>query len=367
MGDRIMKRKKAAALCLCAGLAVGMPFSSLAEEAATETVTTTETVTEAAETEAAKEGAEASDKELGAPTDFVMDPNTGEYSFTATDDRVGYYFVRFYALDENGNEDGEYITSSKRINGGKTGEITGTLDLSGAAWGTYHVNLTSFAPAGTDYESPAPETLAIQYGVDQTLERPEMMAMTSGNQAELIVDWWSLSDYAFTQYMPNMKFTFYSDAECTQEVLSDTVDLEPLMDTLRKNPPGMIYIWGWSTVEGPRFYTAVNEEAEEDSMFAASEMTFAFKNDIYAYTLDPGIYYVTAQALSKDEYTKDSQVSTPIEITLTEDEPSEAFETAKTELWKDPQLMDMPGTNPGQQPDRVDTAAAQGISGLLLE
>ena len=227
---------------MCSGLAAGMSFAGYAEDA---TEATTETAVEA-ETEAVSE-AVPEDNQLMAPTDFVMDPNTGEYSFTATDERVGYYFVRFYALDENGNEDGEYITSSSRINGGVTGEITGTLDLSGAAWGTYHVNLTSFAPAGTDYESPDPVTLTMQYGVGQTLERPEMLIMTSGNQAELVIDWWTLCDYAFTQYMPNMEFTFYSDAECTQEVMSEVVDLAPLMDTLRKNPPGMIYIWGWST------------------------------------------------------------------------------------------------------------------------
>ena len=65
----------------------------------------------------------------------------------------------------------------------------------------------------------------LQYGVGQTLERPEMLVMTSGNQAELVVDWWTLCDYAFTQYMPSMEFTFYSDSACTQEVLTDVVDL----------------------------------------------------------------------------------------------------------------------------------------------
>ena len=182
--------------------------------------------------------------------------------------------------------------------------------------------------------------------------------MTSGNQLELVVDWWTLCDYAFTQYMPEMKFTFYADAECTQEVQSETVDLQPLMDTLRKNPPGMIYIWGWSTSEGPHFYTITSD---------SNESTFAFKNDIYTYNLEPGTYYVTAQALSKDDYTKDSQVSTALEITLTDGECTEEYTAVTTELWTDPTLMDMPGANPGQQEDRVDTAAAQGISGLLLE
>ena len=76
---------------------------------------------------------------------------------------------------------------------------------------------------------------------------------------------------------------------------------------------------------------------------------------------------MTAQALSKDDYTKDSQVSTALEITLTDGECTEEYTAVTTELWTDPTLMDMPGANPGQQEDRVDTAAAQGISGLLLE
>ena len=361
-----MNRKKMLALLMCAGLTAGMSLTVYAEES---TEAASEAITEDAAETAAQTEADGEDlqDQLSAPTDFVMDPNTGEYSFTATDDRTGYYFVRFYALDEKGNEEGEYITSSKRIKGGTTGTITGTLDLSEAAWGSYHVNLTAFPPAGTDIKNPDPVKLTVQYGVGQTLERPEMLVMTSGNQAELVVDWWTLCDYAFTQYMPSMEFTFYSDAECTQEVLTDVVDLEPLMDTLRKNPPGVIYIWGWSTSEGPHFYTAVNPEADGDSAFGASEKTFAFKNDIYTYELEAGTYYVTAQALTKDEFTLDSKVSTPVEITLTDEEPAEEFEYVTTELWQDPQLMDMPGANPGQQPDRIDTSAEQGISGKLID
>lgn len=294
---------------------------------------------------------------LSAPSDFTIDPNTGEWSFNAMDDRVGYYFIRYYLL-EDGAETGQYVASSKRINGGKTGEYSGKIDLSDVAWGAYHINLTSFAPAGTDYESPEPVTITAQYGVDLNLERPEMLVMSSGNQAELVVDWWTLCDYNFLQYMPEMKFTFYSDAECTQEVMSDVVDLNELVKTRSMNPPGLEYIWGWSTSEGPHFYTVSSD---------SNESTFAFKNDIYTYTMDPGTYYVTAQALSKDEYTNDSQVSTPVEITLTDGEVTEEYVAATTELWTDPQLMDMPGANPGQQEDRIDTTASQGISALIIE
>jgi hypothetical protein len=332
-----MKKNRILAFCICAGLSAAMPLTAFCEESATE--------------------AAADENQLLAPENFTIDPNTGEWSFTAADDRVGYYFIRFYAL-EDGVETGQYVASSKRINGGKTGEYSGTIDLSDVAWGTYHINLTSFAPAGTSYESPEPVTVTVQYGAGLTLERPEMLVMTSGNQAELVVDWWTLCDYNFLQYMPEMKFTFYSDAECTQEVLSDTVDLNELTKTRSMNPPGLEYIWGWSTSEGPHFYTVATD---------SNQSTFAFKNDIYTYTLDAGTYYVTAQALSKDEYTEDSQVSSVVEITLTDGEVTEEFESAFTELWADPQLMDMPGSNPGQQPDRIDTAEAQGISALIIE
>lgn len=353
-----MKNRKALALLLAAGVAASMPAAAYAEEAAQNVEDASAEESEAGDSTDTGAESAASENQLGAPTDFVMDPSTGEYSFNATDERVSYYFVRFYALDENGNETGEYVTSSKRIKGGKTGEYTGTLDLSGAAWGAYHVNLTSFAAAGTGYESPAPVTLTMQYGVDEKLERPEMLVMSSGNQVELVVDWWTLCDYAYTQFMPNMEFKIYSDAECTQEVMSETVDLAPLLDTVRKNPPGLIYIWGWSTTEGPHFYTVSSEN---------NEKSFAFKNDIYTYTLDPGTYYVTAQALSKNEYTLDSDVSTVVEFTLTDGECTEEYTAATTELWTDPQLMDMPGANPGQQPDRIDTAAAQGVSGIQID
>ncbi len=140
-----MKRKKLWALVLCAGLSAAVPSAAYAGEVATEAAEqAAEAETPETEVaEAAEQAAEASEDQLGAPTDFQIDPNTGEYSFNATDERVGYYFVRFYALDENGNVTGEYITSSKRINGGKTGEYSGTLDLSGAAW-VEHVGGTAF-------------------------------------------------------------------------------------------------------------------------------------------------------------------------------------------------------------------------------
>ena len=237
-----MKKKTLAALFMCAGLAAGMCMNVSAEESADAAVEETTEETEAAD-----------DLQITAPTDFKYDTNTGEYSFTAVDDRAAYYFVRVYKV-EDGIEAGEYVASSKRINGNKTGEITGTVDLSEISWGTYHVNLTTFVPAGTEYVKPDAQTITVQYGVDGILERPEMMILTSGNQAEIIVDWYTLSDYAIYEYLPYMEFKFYSDEACSQEVFSDTVDLSTLPEAAEYLPPASAYAWGANRSGGEHIY-----------------------------------------------------------------------------------------------------------------
>ena len=67
--------------------------------------------------------------DLAAPTDFTADPETGEFSFTANDENMGYYFVRVFPV-LNGVEQDAYVASSSRINGGKTGTLTGSFDVS---------------------------------------------------------------------------------------------------------------------------------------------------------------------------------------------------------------------------------------------
>ena len=37
---------------------------------------------------------------LTAPSDFTFDPATGNYSFVANDENMGYYFIRFYAVKD---------------------------------------------------------------------------------------------------------------------------------------------------------------------------------------------------------------------------------------------------------------------------
>lgn len=108
-------------------------------------------------------------------------------------------------------------------------------------------------------------------------------------------------------------------------------------------------------------------------MFGGSGTTMAFSNDIYTYTtseqLPAGTYYVTVQALSKDEQILDSKVSSAMEIVLTDEEAapdfSDEYSVAKTELWKDPQQMDMPGANPFQVSERVDLYSNQETASII--
>ena len=68
------------------------------------------------------------DATLKQPEDFQFDPMTGEFSFTATDDRTAYYFVWIFPV-EDGTEATEYLATSARIMGGSTGAVTGKVDL----------------------------------------------------------------------------------------------------------------------------------------------------------------------------------------------------------------------------------------------
>ena len=314
--------------------------------------------------------ASAEETVLVPPTDFVFDPATGNYSFNAVDENVSYYFIRFFEV-KNGEISGEYISSSKRIRGGKTGEISGTIDLSDVAWGNYAVSLNSFAAAGSSFVSPEPINIYTVFGVGLPLERPEMLAMYSGNRVQFVIDWWTLDNYLYYEYLPYARFTFYADEACTQEVYSDTVDLALLKDTLRKNPPGIIEIWGYNMTKGDHLYVPVGTPVNGGPVGSLrSELYFCY--DLYSYTTESmgipaGTYYVTLQAISRDEYILNSQVTPAIAITLTDDAPVAEYGMAATELWKEPGQMDMPGVNPGLQTDRVDFAVNQPTVGILLD
>lgn len=322
---------------------------------------------------ASPEGGEAqsasqdSKSELSQPTDFSVDSETGSFTFNATDENAGYYFVRVYAL-RDGEESGDQVVSSSRINGGLTGELSGQIDLSALTYGEYHVNLMTYAPSGTDYVSPDPVTLTLKAGVGGKLERPEMLAMASGNQVELVLDWWTLCDYNSLQYLPKVKFSFYADEGLSELVQEETVDTHDLLPGMKKTPPGTGYIWGEARdASVVRLHKSTGDQVKmyggPDEAPGVSDMQFGFVNDKYAFTLDSGTYYVTAQAISDYDFIESSDVSTPVVVTLTDEEPSSEFVESKTELYVDP--MD-DGTsiyaNPGEKTDRVSAPESQETS-----
>ena len=213
------------------------------------------------------------------------------------------------------------------------------------------------------------------------LERPEAMAFYGKNRVQIILDWWTLCDYLGLNYMPNVKITFWSVAECMQEAFSDIIDTYDLLATLTMNPPSAEYIWGYSQIDGAGWMYTTNkkdeeEEAGEDESGSGGSgggTTMAFTNDIYTYTtseqLPAGTYYVTVQALSKDEQIMNSKVSSAMEVVLTDEEAapdfSDDYSVSHTELWKDPQQLDMPGANPFEVPERVDLYSAQDTAATI--
>lgn len=273
--------------------------------------------------------------------DFTFNSETGEFSFTTTDDNAGYYFVRVYPV-VGGEEASEYVASSRRINAGKLGQKSGKVDVSTVGWGEYHIKLVTFAASGTNYTTPNPVIVTVYYGVGGVLEKPEMMIIADGNTAELIVDWYSISDYYAYQFMPNVAFNVYSDEACTALVMTDTINLNDLRATMDTHPAGG-YIWGYSTTSNHQVLNGMG-----------------FANTVWPYTLPAGTYYATVQALSDNEAViASSKVSDVVTFTLTDEEPNGEYTTSETALWHAPTTMGVPCAVPGTYADRVDAAASQ--------
>lgn len=297
---------------------------------------------------------------LTAPVDFVFDTSTGKFTFTTTDENAGYYFVRVYPVI-GGEEATEYVASSKRINAGKLGEKSGKVDVSTIGWGAYNVKLITFAAAGTGYSSPEPVVITAFYGVGGILEKPEYMAVVDGNTVEFTADWYTLSHYKDFQHLPTLRYSAYTDAECTQLVASADYNTNNLVvDT----HPTMAYIWEYSLTTGHMNYTPAagggpgggpggpgGGGGETTSYCLIPQVTLV---------LDAGTYYLTVQAISDDESKiASSKVSDVIEVTVTADAPNGEFETFKSGQWTDPSVMGMPTANSSGAQDRVDMTSAQ--------
>lgn len=314
---------------------------------------------------AATEQTQQSADTLKAPSDLKIDFATGKFTFTSNDEGIGYYFLRVYPAGASEGAD-EYLATSKRVNGG-TGELKGSVDLSGLSWSQYKFNLVSFASSGSDKVAPEVQSLTYQLGVGGTMERPEMMVLADGNQAEFYIDLFTMSDWYKQQRMPEVEFSVYSDAECTQLVKTEKADLTKMAPVAASGP------WAtgtnWTTdADALHKYLQPAEGGQQMGPMAGNSEPAGLVSQAVLSDLEPGTYYVTATAKgTSDGQISDSQASEAVEFTVTADAPTGDFTATKTSLWADPTLGMMGATAAeGTQPDRVDTASGQSTTAELV-
>lgn len=300
---------------------------------------------------------------LAAPSDLVIDFATGKFTFTSNDEGIGYYFLRVYPASNDDGTD-EYLTTSKRINGG-SGELSGSVDLSALGWGQYKFNLVSFASSGSEKAAPEVQSYVYQLGVGGIMEKPEMMVLADGKQAEFYIDCFTLSDWYEQQRMPEVEFNVYSDAACTTLVKTQTVDLSDLAPAAASGP----WVTGtnWTTDANALHKYLQPAEGGSAGPMAVTEPVGLTPQAVLD-TLDAGTYYVTATAKgSSDGKVSDSKPSDTVEFTVTADAPTGEFVATKSSLWADPELgAGGAAASAGAQPGRVDSASSQTTKGELV-
>lgn len=304
---------------------------------------------------------------LGAPSDLSIDFSSGDFTFQSNDEGVGYYFLRVY--NQGGASAGEeYIATSSRINGGSAGELSGSVDLSGLAWKAYDFNLVGYAAAGSGAEAPETQTYTYQLGVGGVMERPEMMVLADGNRAEFYIDLYTMSDWYKLQRMPVVQFDVYSDAECTQSVDSESVDLSDMAPEEAAGPWASGTNWATDAEALHKYLEPAEGGAQQMGPMSGPTEPTGLVSQLVLEDLEPGTYYVTATALgSEDGKVSDSQVSEAVEFTVTADAPTGEFTASKTSQWADPELGAMGASaTEGTYPDRVGFARGQVTSGELI-
>jgi len=308
---------------------------------------------------------------LTQPENFTFDPYTGEYSFTATDSRTAYYFIRIFQVMD-GVESPDYTVTSSRIKGNKTGEMSGIIDLSSLGWGTYSAKLCSYPATGSGNSPCEPVCMNLAYGVGQTLEKPEMMVDYSGNRVEVVIDWITISDYYYYQYLPYIKISLYSDAELTNEVYSQTFDTK---NFVRGGLPFGGDAWGYD-VKGGNFLHILPDVEEVHSMggydlgtpiYDIYYMVDNFGLELEEMGIEPGTYYVTSQAVSRDEYVISSKESEAIEIELTAEPFTAEYVCKNTSEWLTPwPWWSSPFVQTSVDYNREDYAKYMPVSGIAI-
>ena len=314
---------------------------------------------------AATEQTQQSADTLKAPSDLKIDFATGNFTFTSNDEGIGYYFLRVYPTNADSGSD-EYVATSKRVNGG-TGELKGSVDLSGLAWSQYKFNLVSFASSGSDKAAPEVQSFTYQLGVGGTMERPEMMVLADGSQAEFYIDLFTMSDWYKQQRMPEVEFNVYSDAECTQLVKTEKANLSKMAPVAASGPWATGTNWA-TDADALHKYLQPAEGGQQAGPMGGSSEPAGLVSQAVLSDLEPGTYYVIATAKgTSDGKVADSQPSGAVEFTVTADAPTGDFTATKTGLWADPTLGMMGATAAeGTQPDRVDTASGQSTTAELI-
>ncbi len=302
---------------------------------------------------------------LAAPSDFSIDFKTGDFTFTSNDEGVGYYFLRVYPTSAQDGTD-EYLATSKRINGG-SGTLKGSVDLSGLGWSQYKFNLVSFASSGSEKSAPEVQSWVYQLGVGGTMERPEMMVLADGKQAEFYIDCFTLSDWYKQQRMPEVEFNVYSDAACSTLVKTEKADLSDMSPVAASGPWATGTNWATDTGALHKYLQPAEGDQQSNPTASSSEPAGLVFQAVLA-DLEPGTYYVTATAKgTSDGKVADSKSSDAVEFSVTADAPTGEFIASKTSLWADPSLG-MAGATAaeGTQPNRVDTASSQATAGELV-
>ena len=295
-------------------------------------------------------------EELLPPTDFVFDVETGSFSFTDNDERAGYYFVRVYPVI-NGAEAGEYVASSKRFSGGRTGEKSGAVKLDGMGWGEYHAKLLTYHASGTAYADPAPVVLDVFYGVGGKLEKPEMMVVTDGNTVEITLDWYTYCDWADEQFLPILRVSAYTDEGLTALAAEEDYERASMVVD---GPPFGGYILPYSAGSGHMNFESVGRGGPGGaSSGEQSVKRFCLVPEV-TLTLPGGTYYVVCQGVSYwEEQIASSALSDVIRVTVTDEAPDGEFEVFKTASWQDPNGGEFPTVPAGGAQGRLDEAQGQ--------
>lgn len=365
IGTRVSHGLLAVALAATLGLVGCSDSSDSAEEETDDTATeeteeteeeTEETEETEEETEETEESTEETEEEtdtasgtLEGPSDLEIDWETGEFTFTANDENVGYYFVRVYEYTD-GEIGDEYVATSSRISGGSTGTLSGEIDLSSLGYETYAFKLLGYAAAGSDDENPDAVTYVYQLGIGAVMECPELMVITDGSEAEFYIDLYTLSDWYVYQVMPTVEFNIYSDADCTELVTTETVDLSTL-----------------EPVAASPWITGTNWTTDAEATHLYLEETTGLVSQLVLEDLEAGTYYVTATALGND-IISDSQVSEAVEFTVTDEDPDGEYTATTSSLWQDP-VVSTAGAqaDEGTYTDRIDFAGTQSTTGELID